>query len=160
MKTTILYGLMLTILGFSINATTADDMKSFIKLVKDQKSAWFDFEKQKDGAKYDLLKKQHNKMFDEKLSGLSKLESGDILKNGLSGDKVQGVLADKLEGAIKYYADQMKEWEQLCNTWHQKGLELGKQHKDAFEKFISQRSQTQDKQHTEDMTDTKTIKTA
>lgn len=107
-------------------ATASQNLVKGLELVKSQKADWFNYEKDLHNAKYDLLRKQHNTMFDEKISRIKQFGT-----EGNLADYEQNMLSN----LVASHKANMKEWHNLYASFREKAKSLYERHTKDLEKL-------------------------
>lgn len=94
---------------------TEQELINFVELIKTQKNGWLKFSKEFHDAKFDLLIKQHNEIFDQKIKYLNKFKNGGSLSTYL--DEI-------FKDMVALHEKQTEEWKNLCTKFQEKGKEL------------------------------------
>lgn len=105
---------------------TLDALIAFNKGEKKHKNECFEYEKNFLDEKFDLLKKQHDEMFDLRDEVLAKLKS-----EGFS----EKLLKEKLAAKIAMCERHMEQWKSLCEDHHLRGKEMYKNAKAKLDAF-------------------------
>lgn len=106
-------------------ANTSDNLIKGLELVKSQKADWFNYAKDMYNAKFTVIKDEHNKMFDEKISTLKKFKNQNL------NDYEQAAL-DNLVTSHESYMNAMRNWHE---TYKQKAESLAQKHMKDFTNF-------------------------
>ncbi len=122
--------LLLTILlssPFLINAANIYEAKDhFIRGEKKHKNECLKMESDFMAAKFDLIRKQHDEMFDLKLKGLEKLKT-----QGFSESLLKECLAEKVALCERH----LEEWKKLCEAHQARGEEFYRKSKAMLDSF-------------------------
>lgn len=103
----------------------SDNLIKGLELVKSHKADWFNYAKDMHNAKFTLIKDEHNKMFDEKISTLKKLKGGNL------NDYEQAAL-DNLVASHESYMNAWRKWHE---TYNEKADLLAQKHMKDFDNF-------------------------
>lgn len=89
-------------------APVSDNLVKGLELVKNQKAEWFNYEKELHTAKYELLEKEHNKMFDQKIS---------LIKESTNLDDFEQKMLTNL---LTSHKATMKQWHDMGTSFQSK----------------------------------------
>ncbi len=103
----------------------SDNLIKGLELVKTQKADWFNYAKDMHNAKFTLIKDEHNKMFDEKISTLKKFNDGNL------SDYEQTAL----DNLVKSHESYMNAWRTWHQTYDEKAKALAQKHMKDFTSF-------------------------
>ncbi len=113
-------------------STVVSDLTKFINIVEKEKKDWLTFTKDFHDAKFDLMIKHHNEIFELKKKFLDEFKS--------NGANVADLLSRELEEMIKLHDKQTAEWVALWDKFKAKAQELGTENQkevDTFKKGYS-----------------------
>ena len=100
----------------------SDNLVKGLELVKNHKADWFNYEKELHNAKYDLLKNEHNKMFDQKIN-MIKQSNGTVDEESM------------FTGLLASHTSNMKAWHDMCTSFHAKAKSIYERHMKEIEKL-------------------------
>jgi hypothetical protein len=119
----------------------SDNLIKGLELVKNHKADWFNYEKEMHNAKYDLLKNEHNKMLDQKISTIKKFADGDL------NEYEQTMLTNLLAS----HKAMMAQWKELGMSFQNKAKSIGERHAAELEKFQASLKPTTTDDETEEV---------
>lgn len=121
--------LLFTLFSSSLIMSASDIyevMDKFVEGEKKHKKECFDYEKDFMSAKFDLMKKQHEEMFNMKREALERLK-----REGFS----ESMLREKLAQKVAMCDRHLDEWKRLCDAYHDRGSEFYRRSKEMLKKF-------------------------